>query len=216
MKYALALAVALATAAALHEPAKPPSQAETPVRVALSEPIRQRVVHYGMGIRELTGLPDSHAVDFITQRTGAPREQVVDRLRKIKGRTERDPDSLVSESVGLIVAVADGPRVDAAIVSGLCKPFVDEGDAVALAACQSRQAGSMAHRLCRVSNGTFVGVGARMALTSWRSVEIRSAIQALDPPLSREPIVIRNDDQAKWESVLANHVPPLRSCNEGE
>jgi hypothetical protein len=215
MKYALALTVTLATAAALHEPAESPPREEAPARVALSEPVRQRVVHYGMGIRELTGLPDSHAVDFITQRTGAPREQVVDRLRKIKGRTERDPDSLVEERVGLVVAIADGPRVDAAIVSGLCKPFVDEGDAVALAACQSRQAGSMAHRLCRVSNGAFVGLGARMALTSWRVVDVRAELLALAP--APNMVIVRNDDgQAAWEAALAGNVPPLRSCNEGE
>lgn len=217
MKYALAhafaLAVVLATAAALHEPAESPPRDEA--RVALSEPVRARVVKYGLAATDLAGLSPSHVVDFIEAKTGAPREEIVDRLRKIKGRLDRDPDSLVAERVGIIVANADAVRVRDAIVAGLCKPLADEGDAVALAACQSRQAPSTGMRLCRVSNGAFVAVGSRMALTAWRVADVRAALLALAP--NPNMAIIRNDDgQAAWDAALASNVPPLRQCNEGE
>ena len=188
---------------------------ETPVSVAnLTEPQRVRVVHYGMTAVEAAGMTANHVVNFITDKTGAPRADVVDRLQKLRGRLNRDADSLRAERVGLVVANADAARVDAAFISGLCKPLADEGDAVALAACQSRQAGSFAHRLCRVSNGAFVAVGTRLPLTDWQSANIRAEIVALNP--APNIVVVRNETQAKWDAALAANVPPLRTCEEGE
>jgi hypothetical protein len=188
---------------------------ETPVAVAnLTEPQRVRVVHYGMTAVEAAGMTGAHVVDFITDKTGADRAVVVAKLQQLKGRLGRDTDSLRKERVGLIVANADSARVDAAFLAGLCKPLADEGDAVALAACQSRQAGSFSHRLCRVSNGAFVAVGTRLSLTDWQSANIRAEITALNP--APNGIVIRNDTQASWDAALAANVPPLRTCEEGE
>lgn len=219
MKYALAhvfaLTVVIATAAALHEPADSPPQAETPVTVAnLTEPQRVRVVHYAMTANELAGMTGAHISAFIADKAGAPVEKVRDKLKELRGRLGRDPDSLRKEAAGLIVANVDAARVDAAFIAGLCKPLADEGDAVALAACQSRQAGSFGHRLCRVSNGAFVAVGTRLSLTDWQSANIRASVQALAP--APNIVVVRNDTQAKWDDALANNVPPLRQCNEGE
>jgi hypothetical protein len=189
--------------------------AETPVSVAnLTEPQRVRVVHYGMTATEAAGMTGAHVVNFIANKAGAPAEKVRDKLKELRGRLNRDPDSLRKEAVGLVVANADAVRVDAAFITGLCKPLSDEGDAVALAACQSRQAGSFAHRLCRVSNGAFVAVGTRLSLTDWQSTNIRAEITALNP--APNGIVIRDDTQAKWDEALAANVPPLRACEEGE
>jgi hypothetical protein len=188
---------------------------ETPVSVAnLTEPQRVRVVHYGMTAVGAAGMTGAHVVDFISTKTGVDVDKVRDKLKELRGRLGRDPDSLRKEAVGLIVANADAARVDAAFVAGLCKPLADEGDAVALAACQSRQAGSFAHRLCRVSNGAFVAVGTRLSLTDWQSTNIRAEITALNP--APNGIVIRDDTQAAWDAALAANVPPLRTCNEGE
>jgi hypothetical protein len=190
---------------------------ETPVSVAnLTEPQRTRVVHYGMTAVELAGMTGAHVVNFIANKAGAPVEKVRDKLKELRGRLGRDPDSLRKERAALIVANADATRVDAAFIAGLCKPLADEGDDVALAACQSRQAGSFAHRLCRVSNGNFVAVGTRLPLTEWQSANIRGQIQALNP--APTIIVIRDDTQQKWDDTLANPgqgLPPLRTCNEG-
>ena len=215
MRYALALTVVIATAAALHEPAESPPQDDAPVRVAsLTEQQRVRVVHYAMTANELAGMTGAHVVTFIADRAGAPVEKVRDKLKQLRGRIGRDPDSLRKEAAALIVANVVAVRVDAAVIAGLCKPLADEGDAVALAACQSRQAGSFTHRLCRVSNGAFVAVGTRLSLTDWQSANIRASVQALAP--APNVIVVRNDTQAKWDDALANNAPPLRQCNEGE
>jgi hypothetical protein len=188
---------------------------EQPVTVAnLTEPQRTRVVHYGMTAVEAAGMTGAHVVNFIANKAGAPVDKVRDKLKELRGRLNRDADSLRKERVGLIVANADAARVDAAFISGLCKPLADEGDAVALAACQSRQAGSFSHRLCRVSNGAFVAVGTRLSLTDWQSANIRAEIVALNP--APNIVVVRNDTQAKWDAALAGNVPPLRACNEGE
>jgi hypothetical protein len=180
----------------------------------LSEAHRVRIVKYGITAVSAAGMSGAHVVDFITDKTGAGRADVVAKLQQLKGRLGRDTDSLRVERVGLIVANADAARVDAAFIAGLCKPLADEGDAVALAACQSRQAGSLAHRLCRVSNGAFVAVGTRLPLTDWQSANIRAEIVALNP--APNIVVVRNDTQAKWDAALAGNVPPLRTCNEGE
>lgn len=215
MKYALAFTVVIVTAAVLHEPAESPPREETPVRVAsLTEPQRVRVVHYAMTAHELAGMTGAHIVNFIADKAGAPVEKVRDKLKELRGRHGRDTDSLRKERAALIVANADAARVGAAFVAGLCRPLIDEGDAVALTACQSRQAGSFTHRLCRVSNGAFVAVGTRLSLTDWQSANIRASVQALAP--APNVVVVRNDTQAKWDAALASNVPPLRSCNEGE
>lgn len=191
------------------------SCASEPVTVAdLTEPQRVRVVHYGITAVEAAGMTGAHVVNFIANKTGADIEKVRERLKRLRGRLDRDTDSLRKERVGALVANADAARVDAALITGLCKPLADEGDAVALAACQSRQSGSFAHRLCRVSNGAFVALGTRLSLTDWQSANIRAEIQALNP--APNIVVVRNETQATWSAALANNVPPLRTCNEGE
>ena len=179
----------------------------------LDEATRLRVVKYGLAATQLAGMSSSHVVDFIEAKTGADRQDIIDRLNKIRGRLDRDGDSLVAERVGVIVANADAVRVRDAIVAGLCKPLADEGDAVALAACQSRQTASGV-RLCRVSNGAQVAYGTRIPLTSWRVVDVRAELLALAP--APNVVVVRDDTQAKWNDALANNVPALRVCNDGE
>jgi hypothetical protein len=172
-----------------------------------------RLVRYALTASSLAGRSNQQIIAHIVDRTGWSEDDVRSRLRRIKGRIDRDPDSLTAESVGVIVATADALRVRDAVVDGLCSPLVDEGDAPALTTCTARQRFE-GMRLCRVSNGAHVAFGAIMPLTSWQSVRVRDAVAALSP--APQVTVVRDSTLAAYNAALAANVPPLRRCNEGE
>lgn len=166
--------------------------AQPPTATVINGPTKARIIRYALAARE-NGTPPAQIVNRIVTRTGADRDEVIALLKRVRGRLNRDADSLRVERVGVIAANADVAAVNAVIADGYCYPLSDEGDAAGYAACLAREANSLAERFCRITNGVDVARGARFSVTADQRAHMLAALAALPeaPNLAR----IRNADE---------------------
>lgn len=180
--------------------------------VELSDAQVERIVDYVQTSKD----EPSVAAARLANRLDITDAQALEVLRRAKGRSNRHPLSLYDERIGVVVASADAERVNAAIASAVCQPLTDDGTPEEASACLAANSNSLTHRLCRVTNGTFVALGTRLSTTKSLRRRLLQNVQALDPPLSTAPRVVRSDDgQVNWSAALAR-TPALRPCEEGE
>lgn len=167
------------------------SCAAQPTATAIDGPTKARIVRYALAAHE-SGVAPGQIVNRIVNRTGADRGEVIALLKRVRGRLNRDADSLRVERVGVIAANADVAAVNAVIADGYCYPLSDEGDAAGYAACLAREANSLAERFCRITNGADVARGARFSVTADQRAHMLAALAALPgaPNVAR----IRNAD----------------------
>jgi len=179
--------------------------------VELSDAQVERIVDYA----QTSKADPAVAAARLANRLGITDAQALEILRRAKGKRDRHPLSIYDERIGVVVAAADADRVNAAIAAAVCQALTNDGTPEEASACLAANANSLSHRLCRVTNGTFVALGARLSTTQSLRRRLLQNMQALDPPLSVAPRVVRADDgQENWLAAL-ERTPALRQCEEG-
>lgn len=179
--------------------------AQPPTATVIDGPTKARIVRYAIAAHE-NGTPPAQIVNRIVTRTDADRDEVIALLKRVRGRLNREPDSLRVERVGVIAANADAAAVNAVIADGYCYPLNDEGDAAGYTACLAREADSLTERFCRITNGADVARGARFAVTADQRAHMLAAINALPEAPRIEKVRNADDGTAYLDAATAKGV----------
>ncbi len=202
-------------------------------------PAEQLGGHYGNRVDPRDTVPATVLVDapadakryaVALRRRGATRAVIVNRLRakkgisrakaievakSVRGRRQRDPASLHSREIGLLVRRSHANAANAAIAQALCRPLADEADTDA-ASCLAAEAAALGEAFCAAgtTKPTLV-YGARLRATPDEAAFLRTAAKSVGP-LRMVGVAADAAYFAKLQEIGANlnGAPVLARCDE--
>lgn len=176
-----ALALGLAAPVAIYTAA---TQEGVAVAVA-DDVVREAIIDATVTLRQMGRGPDDIAV-IIAAQTGAKVEEITPVLPLAVGNLTRDPRSLRSESLTMLVTVADAPAAVQAGALAFCAPLLLGGDPTpSHAECVASQSQGAGVPQC--VDGALVGYLVRSQATPSQAVRARASLASL--ALFEEPDV---------------------------